>query len=68
MKFNVYVTLRGPAATVEAPSRDNPVECVNLDYLLKELAGRLPFNLSLGLETVGVRVELAEDKTGTSPG
>lgn len=61
MKFNIYFTMRGPAGVVEVPNNTNPVECDGLAQLLAALWGRLPRSDSLGLETVGLRVEPAEE-------
>ena len=37
-KFDLKYILRGPAGTVEAPNNPNPVECENLDEVVKQLA------------------------------
>lgn len=55
MRFNVFISLRGAAGTVEVPSRDNPIECANLASLLVRLADSLPN--SGFVQTVGIRVE-----------
>jgi hypothetical protein len=64
MLFDVYFTLRGPAGIAEVPCSGNPVECVNLASLLAQLAQDLPYNPTLGLETVGVRVVPHEAAAG----
>jgi hypothetical protein len=61
MRFNITFLIRGPAATLEASNRSNPVECANLASLLALLAQNLPNNPSLGLETIGINVEPAEE-------
>ena len=67
MLFDVYLTMRGPAGTVEAPSRGNPVECADLASLLAHLAGNLPHTPALGLECVGVRVAPRPADGGRTP-
>jgi len=60
MKFNVWFTIRGPAGQVEAPNNTNPIESANLASLLSMLSTNLPSPFGLA-ETVGIRVEAAED-------
>ncbi len=60
MQFDVYFTIQGPAGTAEMPNRNNPVEYDSLAGLLIDLASNLPYNSSLGIDTVGIRVELAK--------
>lgn len=64
MKFNVTFVVAGPLGrTVSVPCSGNPVECANLAGLLADLAGNLPYNPHLGVETVGVRVERVPEPT-----
>lgn len=60
MKFNVYFTLRGAGGTIEVPNMFNPVEATDLEEALILLSSQLIVNESVGLTTVGVRVEEAE--------
>lgn len=59
MRFNVFFTIKGPAATLECPNATNPVECADLATLLRRLSENLPGNRGLGLEVVALRVEAA---------
>lgn len=61
MKFNVYMTVKGPGRTVEMEMHGNPVECFNLAGLMVRLANNLPLNETMGVETVGVRIECVEE-------
>lgn len=61
MRFNVFFTLKGPAAVIEAPNRNNPVETESLSRLLSDLSRRLPGSNQLGLETLGLRIELVSE-------
>lgn len=56
MKFNIYVTLKGPGGLVEAPNDKNPVECANLASLLVRFGENLPV-FGFGVEMVGLRIE-----------
>ncbi len=60
MKWNIFFTLEGDGSSMEVPNRHNPVECTNLASLLSKLCSNLPGGGSLGIETIGIRVELAE--------
>lgn len=57
MKFNVFLTIKGPGNTVEIPANTNPIECANLASLLQMLT--LP--KSEFVETIGIRVMPIED-------
>lgn len=61
MKFNVYLTIKGPEGSIEAPVVGNPMECANLASLMVSLANNLPRSKALGTETVGIRIELVKD-------
>jgi hypothetical protein len=62
VKWNIWFTIRGPAATIpDIPNNTNPAECANLASLLTQLAQNLPNNPSLGVEVIGVRVEMAPE-------
>jgi len=58
MKFNIYFTIRGPGGEIDAPNNTNPVECANLASLMLKLSSNLP--KTLGMETVGIRIEEAK--------
>jgi hypothetical protein len=61
MKFNIFFTIRGHVSTAkDVPNKPNPIECVNLAGVLKQLSENLPTNQSLGIETIGVRVEAVD--------
>lgn len=57
MKFALYFTIRGPLGVMEVPNKSNPVDCADLETLLRDLSGRLPHNSLLGICVVGLRVE-----------
>lgn len=59
MKFDVFMTLKGAARTLEAPASNNPIEADSLKVLLTKLAENLIDNDLV--KTVGVRVEPYED-------
>jgi len=59
LKWNIFFTIKGPAGIVEVPNKNNPVECTNLASLMAILAQNLPGG-NMGLETVGVLIELTE--------
>ena len=65
MKFNVYFRVKGAARTVDAPNRDNPVECANLASLLSILANNLPQSTDL-MSIVGIRIEESESEVPTA--
>lgn len=67
MFWNIYFTLRGSARTMEVPNKSNPVKSEHLASLLGYLSQNLPSNPNFGLETIGVRVELAEEITVEVP-
>ncbi len=60
MWFDLFFLLRGPARTVAAPNRSNPVQADSLAALLTRLAQNLPDNHHLGLECVGLEIKPAE--------
>ena len=64
MKYNLYMTLRGPGGITEAPNTHNPVEAENIQAALTGFANGLPKVTPL-VELVGVRLIQADlDHTG----
>ncbi len=61
--WNIFFTLEGPGGVIEFPNNQNPVECVNLASLLARICSNLPGG-SMGVETIGIRVELADATEG----
>lgn len=59
-KWNIVFTLRGPGGTMECPNTANPVEAPTMFGLLQELALQLPKYSQLGIEVVGVKVDLVD--------
>ena len=60
MKWNIYLTLRGPGGTIEdVPNNTNPVEASCMASVLRQLADNLPGNWEL--EIIGIRVVLVEE-------
>ena len=67
MKFNIHVRLKGPGGTQLAPVTQNPVEAESLAACLSRLSYSLPDYSKLGVEIVGVIVELVHEPDGTDP-
>lgn len=64
MKYNLYLTLRGPGGITEAPNTNNPIEADDLHEAIHRIADNVPTGTKNWIEVVGVRLILTElDRT-----
>lgn len=63
MKWNIFVSIRGPRGSIEVPSTGSPVEQPDMESLLTALPASLSV-IFAGLEVVGLRIEIAEAASG----
>lgn len=66
MKFNIFMTIQGPVAPIEAPSTSNPVECEDMGLLLRAIANKFDQStpieaVNVPIKLVGIRIEQAND-------
>lgn len=61
MRWNVFMTIQGPARTLEVPNQFNPIESDSIKTLLVDLASVVE-QIAQPLKVVGLRIELVEEE------
>jgi hypothetical protein len=61
MKFNLFMTIRGPGGLAEVPNNTNPIEAENINEVLKRI-GKIPTNLfGVDVEILQIRIKKVEE-------
>ena len=61
-KFDIRYTLKGPARTMEVENTPNPVECEDLDGVIRNLAEAGLPKLFGGAKLIALRIAEVEDE------
>lgn len=61
MKFNIFLTLQGPAGRIKAPNVSNPVEADSIQDVLRQLSEKLTNSNDL-IQITGVEIVCLENE------